>query len=140
MVRGDAASGNDAVDVGMKLQALIPAMEHAEETDLGTEMPWITGDLKQGLGAGVKEQVVDEPLVLQCEWGQFSRQSEHSMDIASGQQFPFARLKPAKARVALAPRAVPVSAGVVGDPGRMSAAGAAVAMSAQRGSATACNG
>jgi hypothetical protein len=48
----------------MKLQALIPAVEHAEETDLGSKMPWIAGDLKQGLSAGVKEQVVDEPLVL----------------------------------------------------------------------------
>jgi len=32
---------NDAVDMRMKLQALVPAMEHAEETDLGSEMPWI---------------------------------------------------------------------------------------------------
>ena len=65
MVRGDATSGNDAVDVGMKLQSLILAMEHAEETDLGTEMPWIAGDFKQSLCTGVEEQVVDEPLVLQ---------------------------------------------------------------------------
>jgi hypothetical protein len=77
-------------------------MEHAEETDLGSKMPWIAGDLKQGLSAGVKEQVVDQPFVLQCERGQFPRQSEDGMDIASGQQFPFARLEPAQARVALA--------------------------------------
>jgi hypothetical protein len=57
----------------MKLQALIPTMEHAEETDLGSKMPGIAGYLKQGLSAGVKEQVVDEPLVLQREWGQFPR-------------------------------------------------------------------
>jgi hypothetical protein len=50
----------------MKLQALIPAVEHAEETDLGTEMPWITSDLKQCFSAGVKKQLVDQPLVLQC--------------------------------------------------------------------------
>ena len=124
----------------MKLQALIPAMEHAEETDLGTEMPWIAGDFKQSLCTGVEEQVVDEPLVLQCERSQFPRQREDGMYVASGQKLAFARLEPASARVALAPRAVPVSAGVVGDPGRMSAAGAAVAMPAQRGSATACDG
>jgi len=46
---------------------MVPAVKHAEEADLGTEMPWITSDFKQGLSAGVKEQVVDEPLVLQCE-------------------------------------------------------------------------
>ena len=69
----------------MKLQALIPAMEHAEETDLGAEMPRIASDFKQGLSAGMEQQVVDEPLVLQGKRGQFPRQSEHGMDIASGQ-------------------------------------------------------
>jgi hypothetical protein len=124
----------------MKLQALIPTMEHAEETDLGSKMPGIAGDLKQGLSAGVKEQVVDEPLVLQREWGQFPRQSENRMDIAGGQKLPLARLKPAQARVALTPRAMSISARVVGDPGRMSAACAAVAMPAQRGGAAARDG
>ena len=79
----------------MKLQSLIPAMEHAEETYLGTKMPWITSDFKQGLSTGVKEQVVDETLVLQCKWSQFPRQREDRVDIAGGQQFPFARLEPA---------------------------------------------
>ena len=101
------------VNMRMKLQALIPAMEHAEEADLGTEMPGIARNLKQGLSAGMEEQVVDESLVLQCERGQFPRQSKHGMDIASGQQFPFARLEPAPARVALASWAMPVSARVV---------------------------
>ena len=66
MVRCKTAGGQYAVDMRMKLQALIPAMQHAEEADLGSEMPWIAGDLKQGLSARVKEQVVDEPFVLQC--------------------------------------------------------------------------
>ena len=48
----------------MKLQALGPAVEHAEEADPGAEMSRIAGDLEQGLSARVKEQVVDEPLVL----------------------------------------------------------------------------
>jgi len=64
VIRREAAGGNDAVDVRMKLQALIPAVEHAEEADLGAEMPGIAGDFQQGLGARVKEQVVDQPLVL----------------------------------------------------------------------------
>ena len=140
MGRGDAASGNDAVDVGMKLQALIPTVEHAEETDLGTEMPWITSDFKQGLSTGVQEQVVDESLVLQCKRSQFPGQSKDSMDVASGQKLPFARLKPASARVALAARAMSISARVVGDVGRVSAAGAAIAMSTQRGGAAARDG
>ena len=139
MIGGETSGGNYAVDMRMKLQALVPAMEHAEEADLGTEMPWIAGDLEQSFRAGVEEQVVNEPLVLQCEQGLFPRQSEYGMDIASGQQFALARLEPAPARVALASRAMPVSTRVVGDPGRMSAAGAAVAVPAQRDSAAARN-
>ena len=64
MIRSETAGSKYAVDMRMKLQALIPAVEHAEETDLGSKMPRIAGDLKQGLGACVKKQVVDEPLVL----------------------------------------------------------------------------
>src|ERR1700732_5552215 len=94
----------------MKLQALIPAVEHAEKAALGTEVARIAGDLKQCLSARVKEQVVDEPFVLQRERGQFPRQSEHGMDVASGQQFPLACLEPASARVALASRAMAISA------------------------------
>ena len=110
MIRRKAAGGNDAVDVRMKLQALIPAVKHAEETDLGTEMPWIAGDFKQSLCTGVEEQVVDEPLVLQCERSQFPRQREDGMYVASGQELAFARLEPASARVALAPWAVAIAA------------------------------
>ena len=64
MIRSEAAGGNYAVDMGMKLQALIPTVQHTEETDFGSKMPGIASDLKQGLSAGMKEQVVDEPLVL----------------------------------------------------------------------------
>ena len=32
MIRSEAAGGNYAVDMRMKLQSLIPTMEHAEET------------------------------------------------------------------------------------------------------------
>ena len=140
MIRSQPAGGKHAVDVRMKLQALIPAMQHAEETDLGSKMPRISGDFKQGLGARMKEQVVDESLVLQSDRGQFPRQCEHGMDVACGQQFSFARMEPAPARVALASWAMPVSTRVVGDRGRMSAAGAAIAMPAQCSGAAAHDG
>src|ERR1700728_3311657 len=64
VIRCEAAGGNYAVEMRMKLEALTPTVKHAEETDLGTEMPGIARDLKQRLGAGAKEQVVDQPLVL----------------------------------------------------------------------------
>ena len=60
----------------------------------------------------MKEQVVDEPLVLERERGQFPRQGEDSVNIASGQHFPLARLEPAQAHAALASWTMPVPAGV----------------------------
>src|SRR5580700_11622743 len=103
MIRSETAGGNHAVDMGMMLQSLVPGMEHAEETDLGSKVPRIAGDLQQGFGAGAKQQVVDQMLVLQCERSEFPREREDHVDIAGGQQFPFPRLGPAHASVALAP-------------------------------------
>jgi len=110
VIRCEAAGGNYAVDMRMKLQTLIPTVQHAEETDLGTEMPGIARDLKQRLSAGMEEQVVNEPFVLQCERGQLVRQSENCMHIAGGQQLSFPRLEPAHACVALASWAMPIPA------------------------------
>ena len=41
VIAGESAGGNDTVDMGMKLEFLVPAMEHAEEADLGSEMSGI---------------------------------------------------------------------------------------------------
>jgi hypothetical protein len=32
----------------------------------------IASDLKQRRGAGMEQQVIDDALVLQCEWGKFT--------------------------------------------------------------------
>src|SRR5208282_1549083 len=132
VVRSETAGGQHAVDMGMMLQSLVPGMEHSEEADLGSKVPRIAGDLQQGFGAGVKQQVVDQTLVLQCERSEFPRECEDHVDIASGQQFPFPRLEPAHAGVALAPWAMPVATRVVRD-GSMSAVRTLIAMSTQRG-------
>src|SRR6267378_7997391 len=55
VVRSETAGDEHAVDMGMKLQSLIPGMEHAEEADLGAKVARIAGDLQQGFGAGVKQ-------------------------------------------------------------------------------------
>ena len=64
MIRCQTAGGNDAVDMRVKLQSLIPTVEHAEEADLGAKVSRIASDFQQRLRAGMKEQVVDEPFVL----------------------------------------------------------------------------
>ena len=51
----------------MVLEVLSPGMEHAEQTDVGTEMLRVASDFKQRSGTGAEEQVVEQPLVLQHE-------------------------------------------------------------------------
>ncbi len=55
MIRSKTAGGEHAVDMGVMLQSLVPSMEHAEETNLCTEVTGIASDLLQGLSAGVKQ-------------------------------------------------------------------------------------
>ena len=50
-----AASGHDAVNVGVMLQLLIPSVQDAEETDLGAEMFRVRGNFDQRLGAAAKQ-------------------------------------------------------------------------------------
>src|SRR5258708_26708628 len=125
--------------MGMMMQALIPGMEHAEEADLGAEVPGIASDLEQGRGAGVEQQVINQPLVLQGKRGHFAREGEDDMHVAGGEQLALAGFEPAHTGVALASWAMPITARIVRD-GGMSAAGALIAMSAQRSGAATGDG
>jgi len=58
----------------------------------------IAGDLQQSCRTGVKQQVIDQPFILQCERSEFPRQGEDDVHVASGQQLSFPRLEPAQAR------------------------------------------
>jgi len=65
VIRGQTSSSDDAVDMRMMLQSLVPGMEHAEEADLRAEVPGVACDFKQRGGACAEQQTVDEPLVLE---------------------------------------------------------------------------
>jgi hypothetical protein len=64
-----------------------------------------------------------------------TRKREDHMDVTGGEKLLATRRKPAIASSCLTLRAVPISARVVGD-GAMSAAGAFIEMSAERGGTT----
>jgi hypothetical protein len=93
----------------MMLQSLVPGMEHAEEADLGAKVSRVAYDLNESGCTGAEQQSIKQPLVLKRERSQFTRQGEHGMHVARGQQLAFALSKPADAGVALALRAVPVT-------------------------------
>jgi len=63
-VVGRKTSGrNDTMQVRMEQQVLTPTVQHGKETDVCAEMFGVGGDLEQGLGRSVKQQVVEDLLV-----------------------------------------------------------------------------
>jgi hypothetical protein len=96
----------------MMLKVLSPGMEHAEESDICSQVLWIASQFEHRGGAGAKEQIVKHALVLEDKGGQFVRQSEDDVEVWHGQQFSRARSQPFCARVPLALGAVPIAAGV----------------------------
>jgi len=53
------------MDMGMKLDFLVPGVEHAEEADLGAEILGITSHFEQCLGTGLKQEMVEDLFVVQ---------------------------------------------------------------------------
>ena len=64
MVARQTAGSDDAVNMGMMLQLLIPGMENAEEADLGAEASGFCGNLDESLCAAAEQQSVDHLLIL----------------------------------------------------------------------------
>ena len=93
-VRREPATRHDAVHVWVVLEVLAPGMEHCQEADVGPEVFGIGGDLLQGLGRGPKQDVVDNPLILQGNRGKRCRESEHHVKIFDREQLGFTGLDP----------------------------------------------
>ena len=92
VVWSDSAGSKHAVDMGMMLQTLIPGVEHTEEADLCAKMPGIASDLKQSLSAGLKQEGINQLLVLESERSKLWWQGEDDMDVGRRQKFPLTRL------------------------------------------------
>ena len=67
----------------MKFEFLTPAMQHAEEADLRTEMLGIACHFQKGFCTGAKQEIVEDVLVLQHQGSQVTRTA-----------FRFARYRP----------------------------------------------
>src|SRR5256885_642291 len=112
VIWGQAAGWNHAVDMRMNLEILSPGMQDAEEPDLGAEMFGIGSDFHQSRGAGAKQKVVDDLLVLERQPRQFVRDRKDHMHVLHGQQFFAAIDKPLVAGIGLALGTMPGPAGV----------------------------
>jgi hypothetical protein len=60
-------------------------MEHRKETDLGSEMLGVEGNLQKSFGAGPKQEVVEELLVLQQQGRELVGQGKDHVEVADGE-------------------------------------------------------
>ena len=107
---GEAAAGDQAMEVGMVHEVLAPGVEDGREADLGLEALLTELD-ERGAGA-LKEQAVERSLVLEDERAQGGGQGEDPVEIAHGQQSAPLLLEPLAAALVLAAGAVAVAAAV----------------------------
>ncbi len=98
-------------------QRRAPGVQHGGDAYSGAEMLGIGCDRDQRLGRGLEQQIVNHRLVLVGDIGDGGRQREHHVEVRHRQQLGLALGEPLLGRRALALRAMPVAAGVVGDSG-----------------------
>jgi len=130
MIEGQSTRRDYTVYVGMMLHLLSPGVEHAEETNLGTQEFGIAGNLDQRFSTETQQQRIDQFLVLQCERRQEMRHREYDVGIGDGKKFFPSRVDPAQAGVGLTFWTMPITARVVGVAG-IPATGALVDMPAK---------
>jgi len=73
----------------------------------------ISGHLEQGLGTGAEQEVIEDLLVLQRQWGELVRESEDNMDIGDGQKFTLPSHDPLVASATLTLGAMAIAATVI---------------------------
>ena len=79
-----------------------PRVQDGEKSDLRTEMIGIAGDLEQGLGAGIEEQIEERVGRSQPQGVEFVRQGEDDVEVVGVHEIALLKLEPSPARLGLA--------------------------------------
>jgi Putative transposase len=77
--------------VRVQFELLAPGMQHAEETNLCTEVSRITSNFEKSFGTGAEQEIVNDLLVLQHQRGQPTRQCEDHVQVARRKKFSLTR-------------------------------------------------
>jgi hypothetical protein len=139
VIERETSGGHDTMDVGMKPNLLVPAVQHAEETNLCTEVSGIASDFEKSLRAGTKQEIVDHLFVLQHHWGQVAGEREDHVQVARGEKFSSTCSNPPFASSGLTLWAMAITAAVIRDRSTVCAAHALIEMPAERSRTTPCN-
>ena len=76
-------------------------MQDRKETDVGSQVARISCYLEQGFRTGAEQEVIENLLVLQRQWGELGRESEDNMDIGNRQKFTLPSQNPLVASATL---------------------------------------
>ncbi|MBB6182572.1 hypothetical protein HNQ75_004561 [Rhizobium flavum] len=93
-----------------------PCVEHGGDADTPAKMLAIGRDGQHRLRRRLEQQVINKRFVLERYIGNLGRQREHDAEVPNRKQTGLAFGKPCPRGGALALWAVPIAAGVVGDP------------------------
>lgn len=115
-VRCDPAARNKKMNMRVVLEILPPGVQNAEETNLGTEVLWVGGDLPQRLRGRLEQDVVDHGLVLEGDDLDLRRHGEHHVEVGHVEQFRPTVLEPFSSCETLTLRATAITARVERDP------------------------
>jgi hypothetical protein len=130
-VFGEAAGGDEQVDVRVVEQGPGPGVQDAEQAGAGAEVAGIGRQGEQGLGRRPEQEPIEELLVGPGDGPQLGRQGEGHQEVETRQQPGALALEPAVGLVGVTLRTVTVAAGVIAV--RLGAAGVALAEVAPEG-------
>jgi len=113
VIWGQTSGWDEAVDMRVSEQVLAPGMQDGEESDLGAQVLGIGGYLEKGFRTSAEQEVIEDFLVLQRQWGELVRESEDNMDIGNRQKFILPSHDPFVASAVLTLRAMAIAAAVI---------------------------
>ncbi len=116
---------------GWCVSACPPCVQEGDAADRPAEPVRIGGERRHRLRRCFEQDRVDDSLVLEGDCGDWSRQCEDDVEIGNRQKLGLARREPLGSRPTLTLRAMPVAAGIIGDP-RDAAVFAGLNVSAER--------
>ena len=128
-VGGEAAAGDETVNMRMMGERLSPSVQDGDKADPGVQA--LGGERHERLGGGAHQQAVDRLLVLESDVGRRRRQGEDDVEVGNRQQLGLTSGEPLRARRPLTLPAMAVPARVVSDAGKPAIV-AALDMTAER--------
>lgn len=110
---GQAAAGDQAVDVRMIIEPLRPTMENGEDTNRAADPARVTAEIDDRLGSCVHQSSIAITLSAPDEGVKFLGQSDGDVEIRDRQHLCLTLLEPVSSLVAMTGRATAVAAAMV---------------------------